>query len=259
MARRRRPSSRPRAGIDARYAREWLEQQAVDRPARRRRRRRRPRRAAATRLPAGHAAVVLDPDDLATMTPVAAGDAQRGRGVAGAARRLPHRRRRRLERRTRAISEVQEAATGPLFRHLLAQEWLPAVPDVDARLRRVAPGSPTSRAAAAGRRSRSRGPTRRSRSTASTSTPRRSSRARAKAREEGLEDRVRFHVVDAGDHSLDGTFDLVDDLRGGPRHVPAGRGARCLPPAAGARRHGHRHGREGRRARSPRRATRSSG
>ena len=34
-------------------------------------------------------------------------------------------------------------------------------------------------------------------------------RARAKARAEGLEDRVRFHVVDAEDHSLDGTFDLV--------------------------------------------------
>ena len=37
------PSSRPAAGIDPRYAREWLEQQAVGRHPRRRRRRRRAR------------------------------------------------------------------------------------------------------------------------------------------------------------------------------------------------------------------------
>ena len=64
------PELAARAGIDARYAREWLEQQAVtgvldvddvaaDADARR------------YSLPAAHAAVLLDPDDLSTMAPVA--------------------------------------------------------------------------------------------------------------------------------------------------------------------------------------------
>ena len=201
------PELAARAGIDARYAREWLEQQAVtgflevdDQAA-----------AADARrysLPAAHAAVLLDPDDLSTMAPVAHAPLsvveawpallaayRSGGGVHW--NEYPR------------ISVIQEAANRPLFRHLLAQEWLPAIPDVDARLRAggarvadIACGAGWSSLAIA------RG------------YPgvevhgldldaEAISRARARARDEGLEERVRFHVVDGGDHSLDGTFDLV--------------------------------------------------
>ena len=201
------PELASRAGIDARYAREWLEQQAVtgilevddvggDPDVRR------------YSLPAGHAAVVLDPDDLATMIPIAQATFsvveawpallaayRSGGGVHW--NEYPR------------ISEVQEAANRPVFRHLLAQEWLPAIPDVDARLRAggarvadVACGGGWSTVAIA-----------RAYPDAEVHgldlDPEAIGRARAKARAEGLEDRVRFQVVDAGDHSLDGTFDLV--------------------------------------------------
>ncbi len=201
------PELAERSGIDARYAREWLEHQAVtglldvddtetDADLRR------------YALPAGHAAVLLDPDDLATMIPVA----QAPLSVADAWPALLS------AYRTGAgihwneyprISEIQEGANRPLFRHLLAQEWLPAIPDVDARLR--AGGARVADVACGGGWS--------------TIAIARAypdvevhgldldteaiSRARAKARAEGLEERARFHVVDGGDHGLDGTFDLV--------------------------------------------------
>jgi ubiquinone/menaquinone biosynthesis C-methylase UbiE len=201
------PELAARAGIDARYAREWLEQQAVtglldvddvaaDDDARR------------YTLPAGHAAVLLEPDDLSTMIPVA----QVTHSVVEAWPALL------AAYRTGGgvhwnvyprISEVQEAANRPLFRHLLAQEWLPAIPDIDARLRAgsvrvadVACGGGWSTVAIA-----------RAYPAAEVHgldlDPEAIARATAKARAEGLEDRARFHVVDAGDHSLDGTFDLV--------------------------------------------------
>ena len=127
--------------------------------------------------------------------------------MARPAHRLPHRRRRPLER-------VPAHLGGPgggepaLFRHLLAQEWLPAIPDVDARLRageaRVADvacggGWSTLAIARAYPGAEVHGLDLDAEAIG---------RARAKARDEGLEDRARFHVVDASDHSLDGTFDL---------------------------------------------------
>jgi 2-polyprenyl-3-methyl-5-hydroxy-6-metoxy-1,4-benzoquinol methylase len=122
------------AGIDPRYAREWLEQQAVasflevdsvdaDPDARR------------YSLPDGHADVVLDPDHLALMAPMA-------RFVVGAAQRMPE----LLEayRTGRGVAwsdygpdvvEAQAAINRPQFGTHMATSWIPAMADIDARLR----------------------------------------------------------------------------------------------------------------------------
>ncbi|HEY3335014.1 MAG TPA: class I SAM-dependent methyltransferase [Candidatus Limnocylindrales bacterium] len=200
------PELAARAGIAGRYAREWLEHQAVgglldvtasgDADARR------------YTLPGGHADVLLDPENPATMAPMplvvlAATRAwpdllaayRTGGGVDWNAYPL--------------ISEAQEAANRPVFRHLLAQDWLPAIPDVHARL--LAGGARVADVASGGGWS-------------SIAMGRAYpgievhgldldaeavARATAKAEAAGLSDRVTFHVVDAQDHGLDGTFDLV--------------------------------------------------
>ena len=121
-------------GVHERYAREWLEQQAVsgylvvdaaDRPAGVRR----------YTLPAGHAEVLVNPDSLATMLPFA----QLGVGVIRVMPAL-------LEAfRTGGgvswaefgsdVREAQAAQNRPAFLQLLGHAWLPAVPDLHARLR----------------------------------------------------------------------------------------------------------------------------
>ena len=116
-----------RTGTDARYAREWLEQQAVGgilsvEDGR-------------FSMPAGHAAVLVDPVDLNHMAPLA-------RMVAAALGRLPE----LVDAyRTGAgvgwesygpdMREGQAAFNRPAFTHLLGGAWLPAVPDVHDRLR----------------------------------------------------------------------------------------------------------------------------
>jgi 2-polyprenyl-3-methyl-5-hydroxy-6-metoxy-1,4-benzoquinol methylase len=122
------------AGIDPRYAREWLEQQAVaslldvdfvnaDADARR------------YVLPDGHADVVLDPDHLALMAPMA-------RFVVASAQRMPE----LLDayRTGRGVAwsdygpdviEAQAAINRPQFGTHVATSWIPAMPDIDARLR----------------------------------------------------------------------------------------------------------------------------
>lgn len=117
-----------RTGTDARYAREWLEQQAVagileaDTDGR-------------FRLPEGHAAVLVDPESLNLMAPLS-------RMVVAAFGQLPA-----LVDAYRSGSgigwesygtdmrEGQASFNRPAFTHLLGAEWLPAIPDIDARLR----------------------------------------------------------------------------------------------------------------------------
>jgi SAM-dependent methyltransferase len=116
-----------------RYIREWLEQQAVsgllevDDPAR-------PAAERRYALAPGHAEVLVDPESLSTMTPLA----QFGIGVIQAMPAL-------LEAyRTGGgvswgafgadVREAQAAQNRPAFLHLLGQEWLPAMPDLHARL-----------------------------------------------------------------------------------------------------------------------------
>src|SRR5829696_6776494 len=126
------------AGVAARYAREWLEQQAVagylacDNPSDPVERRR-------FRLPAGHAEVLVDGDSpyhLAPLALVLAGTARvlprlveayrRGQGVAYA-------------EYGRELRDGIAAANRPMFRHELGSVWLPAVPDLHQRLRSAPP------------------------------------------------------------------------------------------------------------------------
>jgi 2-polyprenyl-3-methyl-5-hydroxy-6-metoxy-1,4-benzoquinol methylase len=120
-----------RTGVAERYVREWLEHQAVaelvevddpraDAPARR------------YRLPAEHVAVLLDEDDLHYGTPVSI-------DLVRIARRLPA-----LVDAYRdggappPIPWEPEGRASPnraRFVNLLGTQWLPAVPEVDARLR----------------------------------------------------------------------------------------------------------------------------
>lgn len=120
------------AGIDERYAREWLEQQAVtgivdvdvdggtDAQTRR------------YGLSPAHAHVLLDADSPANTTALAAFVAEGGRvlpAVIEAFRTgggVPY--------ADYAIHDLQAAFTRPVFVHNLVQEWLPALPDIQARL-----------------------------------------------------------------------------------------------------------------------------
>ena len=196
-----------RAGIDARYAREWLEQQAVtgilevddvtaDADARR------------YLLPPGHAEALLDPDSpaasqsmlrfvvsAAPMLPALADAYRRGDGVAGDA--YP------------GSVIAQELANRPIFRRVLTQEWIPAIPDVHARLTHG--GRVADLACGAGWLAISL-----AQAYAAITVdgldidPESIERARGNAAAEGVgEDRLRFHVVDAATPDLDGRFDLV--------------------------------------------------
>lgn len=120
-----------RAGIAERYAREWLEQQAVagvvevddtTKPATDRR----------FELPNAHAHVLLDDDSEACMKPCAAVVPWLAKAIdimveefrqgTGAAFGLFD------------VHDVQAAFTRPVFVNHLTQNWLPALPDVQARL-----------------------------------------------------------------------------------------------------------------------------
>ena len=117
-----------RTQTDARYAREWLEQQAVagylDVDADQR-----------FSMPDEHAKVLADPDGINLMAPLA-------RMLVAAFGRLPD----AVEayRSGAGISweaygadmrEGQAMFNRPAFMHLLGKQWLPAIADVDARLR----------------------------------------------------------------------------------------------------------------------------
>jgi SAM-dependent methyltransferase len=120
-----------RAGVDARYAREWLEHQAVagvvtvDDPAGAPDQRR-------YTLPEAHAVVLLEEEHpaysgaLADIPPIlgrtielVAGAFRTGEGVPFAAY---------------GLHDMQAGFTRPMFANALAAEWLPALPDVHARL-----------------------------------------------------------------------------------------------------------------------------
>jgi 2-polyprenyl-3-methyl-5-hydroxy-6-metoxy-1,4-benzoquinol methylase len=122
------------AGIDERYAREWLEQQAVagllevetestDGANRQ------------YRLPPGHAEVLLDGDSLNYLLPISW-------AIPGLARTLPALL--TAYRRGGGVPYTDYGAefrnsiamlNRPMFLNLLGSEWLPAMPDVDRRLR----------------------------------------------------------------------------------------------------------------------------
>jgi SAM-dependent methyltransferase len=197
------------AGVAVRYAREWLEQQAVagylacDDPAQPAERRR-------FRLPAGHAEVLVDRDSPYHAAPLVL-------ALAGAAGVLP----RLLEAYRdgggvayadygQALRDGIAAANRPMFLHELASVWLPAVPEIDQRLRSAPPprvldlGCGLGASAVALARGYPRatvlGVDLDEASVAG---------ARAAAAEAGVADRVSFVVGDAAQLSPEAPFDLV--------------------------------------------------
>ncbi|HEY7034189.1 MAG TPA: methyltransferase domain-containing protein [Thermomicrobiales bacterium] len=198
-----------RTGTHERYAREWLEQQAVtgfleaENPEAETALRR-------FRLPAGHAEPLTDPDSLMTMTPLA-------RALAACVAVLPQ----LLDAfRTGGgvpfadygvdMHEGQAGSTRPLFLHLLTQQWLPAMPDVhdllqtkpDARVADVGMGLGWSSIAIA----RAYPNVRVDGFDLDTASVR---AARANAEAAGVADRVTFQIRDAGDPDLAGRYDLA--------------------------------------------------
>ena len=198
-----------RAGIDKRYAREWLEHQAVggmltvddvDADASDRR----------YSLPAGHAEALLDADSLGSVQSMP-------RSVLSAARTLPV-----IEDAFRsgdgvpwsaypAIVDTQGLSNRPYFRHLLAQEWLPAVPDIEARLKREPPARIADLACGTGWSSIAFARGYPLAEVHGLDIDAESiEKARANAATEGIgEDRLQFHLVDAAAPDLDGSVDLV--------------------------------------------------
>ena len=190
-----------RTGSDARYAREWLEQQAVsgilevDGDHR-------------FGLPAAHAEVLVHPTSMTLMAPIS-------RMVAAAFGRLPalaeaYRSGEGLgwEHYGTDMREGQATFNRPAFTHLLGQEWLPATGELHERLQADPParvvdigcgeGWSTIAMAQAYPKARFVG----------IDLDRPSiEAARRHAREAGVEDRVTFHHDDAA--GLAGSFDAA--------------------------------------------------
>jgi 2-polyprenyl-3-methyl-5-hydroxy-6-metoxy-1,4-benzoquinol methylase len=198
-----------RAGAHERYTREWLEQQATagfldcENPEARAHER-------CYALPAGYAPLFVEPDSLSIVPPMAqivAGAVAPLQELLAAFRSgagVPY------DHYGRDLHAGQAGMTRPLFVHQLAQEWIPAMPEIDARLR----ADPPARIADVGMGqgfssiALARGyPTVRvdgfDLDAASVEA------AQRNAREAGVADRVTFHVRDAGDPDLAGRYDLA--------------------------------------------------
>jgi SAM-dependent methyltransferase len=226
-----------RAGVDERYAREWLEQQAVagvlsvDDPA----------AAAGERrysVPAEHREPLLDrdsPNYVGAMPQLTVGVFAPIERMVAAFRTgegVPY-----AEYGVHAREGIA-AFNRPMFVNELAQSWFPAIPEVDARLK----AAPAARVAdiACGQ----------GWSSVSIARGYPSARvdgfdvdgpsieaARALAAEQGVEDRVRFFVQDASDPGLEGSYDLVtvfEALHDMARPVEALRTARGLLAEGGS-------------------------
>ncbi len=224
-------------GTHERYAREWLEQQAVSgilevqdghvEPECRR-----------YRLPDGHAAVLLERDSLYYMTPLA-------QQLVGTSRPLPS-----LLEAFRSgggvpypeyggdMREGIAYANRAMFVNLMGSEWLPAVPDVHERLQADPPARVADIGCGTG--------------WSSISIARAYPKARvdgfdldeesiAEAREnaeaEGLADRVTFRLQDAADPEFSGRYDLaiaIECIHDMSRPVEALRAMRSLVGEDGA-------------------------
>jgi SAM-dependent methyltransferase len=199
-----------RTGAHERYIREWLEQQTVagilevedenqDTGSRR------------YSLPPGHAEPLVDRESLNYVAPIA-------QLLAGAVRPLPA----LLEAYRNGggvpfdeygtdLREGQAAINYPAFWQQLPNEWLPAMPDVHARLQQT---DPPARIADIGcgygwsSLGMARGYPNAQVDGFDLDVPS-IERAQENARQRGLADRVQFQVRDAGDPSLAGQYDLV--------------------------------------------------
>ena len=223
-----------RTGTVERYVREWLEHHAssgileVDDPAAAPLQRR-------YRLPEAHAPVLTAPDDLRY-------EAYRGIETVRAARGLPN-----LVEAFRGGGAPPPLAWEPegrgepnraLFVGPLGTRWLPAMPEVDRRLRADPPARVADAACGSGWSSIGM----------ALAYPAITvdgfdldaaviAAARRHAEESGVSDRVRFTVGDASDPGLVGRYDLVtifEALHDMPRPVQALRQARAMLTDAGS-------------------------
>jgi 2-polyprenyl-3-methyl-5-hydroxy-6-metoxy-1,4-benzoquinol methylase len=189
-----------------RYVREWLEQHAasglldVDDPTADPLERR-------YRMPREHATVLADPDHLLFQ-------AKRGVEIVRGARRLPD--------VVEAFSaggappplpwdpEGRAEFNRPLFLNLLGTEWLPAIPDVDRRLRAQPPARVADVACGTGWAAIAMAHAYPAITVHGSDLDEDAiAGARRNAEVEGLADRVTFSVADASGPGLSGTFDLV--------------------------------------------------
>lgn len=195
------------AAISERYAREWLEEQAVagildvdggEGGARR------------YRLPAGHAQVLADRDSLSYMTPLALGAA----GLAGALPAVldafrtgdgvPY------ERYGADVRESISWLNRPMFLKLLGSEWLPAVPELDARLRADPPARVADLGCGTGWSSIAIALSYPNVAVDGIDLDEASvAEARRNAEQAGVAGRVTFEARDAADPQLAGRYDLV--------------------------------------------------
>ena len=197
-----------RCGIHERYAREWLEQQAVagivgvDEPADPDRRR--------FFLPPGHDEVLLDGDSLSYLSPLAL-------GVASLAQALP-----KVLEAFRTGGGVPFEAYGsdvrlcisrlnrPMFVNLLASEWFPKVPGLVERLGADPPARVADVGCGTGWSSIAIAAGFPGVEVVGLDLDEASvTEARANAAASGVADRVRFEIRDAADPGLAGGFDLV--------------------------------------------------
>ena len=198
-----------RTGTDERSVREWLEHQAVgelldvdDAAA-----------AAAERrysLPEGHAEVLLDAESLNFLAPMA----RYGVGMIAAMPEILRAFRDGagvdLQLYGDDVREAQAAINRPVFANVLCSEWLPAMPDVDARLQADPPARIADIACGAGWSSiaMARGYPNARVDGFDTDGPA-VELARENARAAGVDDRVSFEVRDGSDVALAGQYDLV--------------------------------------------------
>jgi 2-polyprenyl-3-methyl-5-hydroxy-6-metoxy-1,4-benzoquinol methylase len=134
--------------------------------------------------------------------------------------------------------EAQAALNRPVFLSLLAKEWLPAIPDVHARLLADPPARVADIACGAGWSSIAIARAYPNvRVDAFDLDEPSIALARANGAEAGVADRVTFHVRDAADPALDGRYDLVtifEALHDMARPVEALRATRRLRTHDGA-------------------------
>ncbi len=198
-----------RTGTHARYAREWLEQQAAtgfiavttpsDDPAKRR-----------FSLPAHTAEAFLDVNSLNYIAPIA-------RMLVAAAKRAPD-----LIDAYRTgggvtwtqfgpdMREAQAAFNRPMYLNLFAKEYLPSVKDIHVRLRKGRPARVADIACGGGWSSIAVALAYPDAEIDGFDLDRPSiTMARKNARAAGVSDRVRFHTRDAAESDLAGKYDLV--------------------------------------------------
>jgi 2-polyprenyl-3-methyl-5-hydroxy-6-metoxy-1,4-benzoquinol methylase len=223
-----------RTGTNERYVREWLEQQAasgllaVDDPRAEPLERR-------YRLPPEHVPILADSDDVRY-------EAHKGIDIVRAGRGLPD-----LVEAFRSGDAPPPLPWEPegraefnraLFLNLLAQEWLPAIPEVDRRLRAEPPARVADVACGTGWSSIAM-----ARAYPVITVhgfdldPDVIAAARENAEEAGVSDRVTFSVTDASEPELSGRHDLVtiiEALHDMSRPVDALRVARAMLGPAGS-------------------------